>query len=152
MLCARGLLLFLLGAERRLFLGLAPCLGGLLLLLNVRLLLFLGGTELFGLFLGFEPLTPLRARLGAGRLFRAVRREIIVPVCQITDLTGLLVKKSCVVWCLLVHLLLIKLGEKLLLALGQTDLVCRTVGVLHPRGAVYAAAGLSLKHDADKRV
>ena len=54
--------------------------------------------------------------------------------------------------CLLVHLLLVKLGEKLLLALGQTDLVCRAVGVLHPRGAVYAAAGLSLKHDADKRV
>ena len=119
--------------------------GSLLLFLDARLLLFLGGAELFGLFLGFEPFTPLRARLGAGRLFRAVRREII-------DLTGLLVKKSCGMCCLLVHLLLVKLGEKLLLALGQTDLVCRAVRVLYPRGAVYAAAGLSLKHDADKRV
>ena len=52
----------------------------------------------------------------------------------------------------LVHLLLVKLGEKLLLALGQTDLVCRAVRVLYPRGIVYAAAGLRLKHDADKRV
>ena len=126
--------------------------GSLLLFLDARLLLFLGGAELFGLFLGFEPFTPLRARLGAGRLFRAVRREIIVPVCQITDLTGLLVKKSCGMCCLLVHLLLVKLGEKLLLALGQADLVCRAVRVLYPRGAVYAAAGLRLKHDADKRV
>ena len=73
---------------------------------------------------------------------------------SVKSLTSLvcLSKKSCVVWCLLIHLLLVKLGEKLLLALGQTDLVCGTVGVLHPRGAVYAAAGLSLKHDADKRV
>ena len=94
MLCPRGFLLFLLGAEGRLFLGLAPRFGGLLLLLNARLFLFLSGAELFGLFLGFEPLAPLRASLGAGRLFRAVRREIIVPVCQITDLTGLLVKKN----------------------------------------------------------
>ena len=76
MLCARGLLRFLLGGEGRLFLCLAPRLssllflfGSLLLFLGARLLLLLGGAELFGLFLGFEPLTPLRARLGAGRLF-----------------------------------------------------------------------------------
>ena len=75
MLCARGLLLFLLGGKRRLFLGLAPCFGGLLFLfgslllfLDARLLLLLGGAELFGFFLGFEPFAPLCARLGAGRL------------------------------------------------------------------------------------
>ena len=120
MLCARGLLLFLLGAERRLFLCLAPRLssllflfGSLLLFLDARLLLLLGGAEPSGvklLFLSVKSLTSL------------------------------------------VHLLLVKLGEKLLLALGQTDLVCRAVRVLYPRGIVYAAAGLRLKHDADKRV
>ena len=90
-----------------------------LLLFSMRACFFSSAARSFSAFsLGFEPFAPLCARLGAGPA-EAVRREIVVPVCQIVDLTGSSSAR--------------KARRKLLLALGQTDLVCRAVRVLYPR-------------------
>lgn len=144
-LCARGFLRFLLGGEGRLFLCLAPRLSSLLFLFG-SLLLFLDARRFFS-----SAAWSFSAFSSASSRSRRCAR-VSVPG-SFSEPSGVkLLFLSVKSLTSLVHLLLVKLGEKLLLALGQTDLVCRAVRVLYPRGIVYAAAGLRLKHDADKRV